>query len=78
MKLWKSGRDKRLNYYRLINKITLRLLKQWVSSLNLTAAEYTVGDTGWQISTHPAAPSVHPKQHRGRKQEEEKQEISRV
>ena len=67
MKLWKSRRDKRLNCYRVINKITLRLLKQCVSSLKLTAAECVVCDPGWQLSTHPAAPSVLPRRDGGRK-----------
>lgn len=74
MKLWKSRRDKRLNCYRVINKITLRLLKRRDSSLKLTAAECVVSDSGWQLSTHLAAPSVPPKRDGGRKQEEEEQE----
>lgn len=66
MKLWKSKRDKRLIRYRVINKITPRLLK-CVSALKLTAAECVVGDPGWQLSTHPAAPSLCPQVGWGKK-----------
>lgn len=54
---WDFGRAEETKHLTVTNKITPRLLKQCVSSLRPTAAECVLGDPGWHLSMHPAAPS---------------------
>ena len=58
MKLWKSRRDKRLNCYRVINKITFRLLKQCF--LIKTYCCWGCGGWPWLASKHPPSCSLSP------------------